>query len=1037
MFRLHRRWGGALLVLALPVLAAAQTLPVRPRITDRLDETRLAVLQGNTYPLARPQYDQGVAPPNLAMDRMLLMLRRSPEQEAALQDMLGQQQDKSSPNYHKWLTPDLFGQQFGPADQDIQVITAWLTSQGFQSIQVSKGRTVIEFSGTAAQVQSALHTAIHKYAVNGEEHWANANDPQIPAALAPVIAGVVSLHNFPKKPMIVRSGHIATVTTRSDAQPEVTFTDRSHGLAPADFNLIYNVAPIMTGSGATIGVIARSNINVQDVRDFRSLSGLPPNDPQVIVNGPNPGNLLGSEEAEAVLDATWSGAVAPSATVKLVVSEDTNAAAGVDLSEFYIIDNNLADVMTESFSTCEANFAGSPSVATYYATLAEQAAAQGITFLVASGDAGPDGCDVPSALPTTLSPASANLLAATPFNVAVGGTQFFNDPAGPSTYWNASNGANLGSANTYIPEKVWNESCTVAQCGSSLSGLWSSGGGQSIFTLKPSWQSGVAGIPTTTFRVLPDVSLAAADHDGYVLCVDASCNGSSKSFEIASGTSVSVQAFGGVMALVVQKNGRQGQANNVLYKLAGSQTAACDGSNTATPPDSTCIFNDVTSGNTNLTVGSGETGFAATPGYDEATGLGSVNVSNLVNQWNTAAGNATTTTLKLNGGAAVNVAHGSAVPVLITVAPVSGTGTPTGDVSLVANSSTDKGIDGFTLTAGSANSSTTLLPGGTYQVTAHYSGDKTFTGSNSIPPISVTVNPEASKTGVAIVTAFAQCTTSNSIVYGSPYILSAAVIDNNGSGPVCAPAPSGSVPTGTVALTDDGNPLDGGSFSLNSFGYFEDQTIQLPVGTHTIKASYGGDNSFSSSSSTDVVTVTQCNTITTTTTPATKVSAGQQVTITVLVDSNSPANPSGGSNGANIGGTVSFTTPSHGGMPPAMRPNHPNWLTVSLCAILGILSLLLARFPVRQRWGVAMTMLLLAAVVGATTSCGSSPGATAPSVTTLGTQSLTATKDSQGFVAGQASITISPTVTESITAIYTGDPSYKSSSSTSVTITVQ
>src|SRR5579864_356618 len=195
---------GALLLL-LPGFASAQANLARPRITDRIDESSLTVLRGNTHPLARPQFDQGAAPPNLPMDRMMLVLQRSPEQEAALTDLLEQQYDNASPNFHKWLTPDQFGQQFGPSDQDIQIVTSWLASRGFQSIKVSRGRTVVEFSGTAAQVESALHTAIHKYSMNGEDHWANVNDPQIPAALAPVIAGVVSLHNFPKKPLSVRS----------------------------------------------------------------------------------------------------------------------------------------------------------------------------------------------------------------------------------------------------------------------------------------------------------------------------------------------------------------------------------------------------------------------------------------------------------------------------------------------------------------------------------------------------------------------------------------------------------------------------------------------------------------------------------------------------------------------------------------------------------------------------------------------------------------------------------------------------------------
>jgi len=558
------RWGRALLacmiLLLVPGFAAAQGNVVSPRITDRVNEAALTVLQGNTHRLARPQFDQGAAPPNLPMDRIMLVLKRSPDQESALRDLLEQQQSTSSPNYHKWLTPDQFGQQFGPADQDIQVVTSWLTSHGFQSIQVSKGRTVIEFSGTAAQVESALHAAIHKYVVNGESHWANVNDPQIPAALAPVVSGFVSLNNFPKKPLSVRSGRKIPFTVGPGPKPQITFTDGTHGLAPADFNLIYNVGAGMTGAGATIGVVAHSNINVSDVTQFRSLFGLPANDsmgnliPQVIVNGIDPGILTGvNEEDEAVLDTTWTGAVAPNATIKLVVSEDTNAGFGADLSEQYIVDNNVADIMTESFGTCEGTTLPPPALppapageVSFYQFLAEQAAAQGITHLVASGDSGPDGCFDPTN-PTAAPTLSVNLISSTPFNVAVGGTQF-NDVASPSTYWNTTNNTtNLGSAISYIPENVWNESVA----GNPVA----SGGGQSIFFTKPSWQSGVTGIPATNSRFVPDVSLTAASHDGYVYCIAGGCQGTNPTVNTIAGTSASVQARGAFPGTVLYVDG--------------------------------------------------------------------------------------------------------------------------------------------------------------------------------------------------------------------------------------------------------------------------------------------------------------------------------------------------------------------------------------------------------------------------------------------------------------------------------------------------
>jgi subtilase family serine protease len=240
------------------------------------------------------------------MERMLLVLKRSPAQETSLLKLLDDQQDKASPNYHKWLSPDEFGQQFGPSDQDIQTVTSWLGSHGFQIARVAKGRTVIEFSGTATQVQQAFHTEIHKYEINGEEHWANSSDPRIPDALTAVVAGVDSLHNFPKQPTYHSNG----VFSRSQATGEVRslasdftypFSTGCHingncyGVGPYDFATIYNVLPLwnsfpaIDGAGQSIAIIGESNINLQDVRDFRNMFGLPPNDPAVIVDGPDPG----------------------------------------------------------------------------------------------------------------------------------------------------------------------------------------------------------------------------------------------------------------------------------------------------------------------------------------------------------------------------------------------------------------------------------------------------------------------------------------------------------------------------------------------------------------------------------------------------------------------------------------------------------------------------------------------------------------------------------------------------------------------------
>ncbi len=639
-------WTALPLFALVPVSTSAQTATAPAattpsRITQAIDPTRLVTLRGNTHPLARPEFDQGPVAADLALDHMLLVLKRSPAQESALKQLLEEQQQPSSPNYHHWLTPEEFGRRFGPSDHDIEVMTAWLESQGLQVAGASRGRTVIEFAGTAEQVENAFHAAIHRFVVNGEEHWANANNPQIPAALAPVLAGLARLHNFKPKPQV----RIAKVglpyvpgPQPGSAVPEFTATDGSHGLAPADYATIYNINPLyaagFNGTGATIAIVAQSNIKASDITSFRSVFGLPSNPPKImVVPGSKDPGLVKGDETESLLDASWAGAVAPNATIELVVSTD------VDTSARYIIDNNLADVMTESYGDCEADY--TQADANSIQALAQQAAAEGITYIVSTGDSGSAGCDDPNTQKTATGPFSVNILASTPYTVAVGGTQF-NENGNNAAYWNPQNGSTFGSALSYIPEDVWNESCTVAQCGSSNAGIWATGGGASTRFSKPAWQTGVTGIPNDGARDVPDVALSAASHDYYLLCQDGSCTANSKgqfSFDGVSGTSASAPSFAGVIALVKQRTGaRQGQADYVLYQLAATESVSqCNASSATVPPNGACIFNDVTVGNNAVPgesgYGTGSAKYPSTPGYDLATGLGSVNVANLVNEW--------------------------------------------------------------------------------------------------------------------------------------------------------------------------------------------------------------------------------------------------------------------------------------------------------------------------------------------------------------------------------------------------------------------
>lgn len=853
------------LALCVPMQAqeAAQTATttVRPLITQAVDESRLTTLKGNTHPLARAEFDLGTAPADLPMQRMLLVLKRGADQETALRKLLDNQQDKASPSYHKWLTPESYGAQFGPTDSDLQTITAWLQSHGFQ-VGATKGRTVLEFSGTAGQVQEAFHTTIHKYVVGAEQHWANASDPMIPTALTGAVSGVFTLHNFLKKPQIQLSKvPVAAKVIPGKTRPELTFSDGTHGLGPFDFATIYG-SPAFNGSvsgvGVTIGIIGRSNLfnGGQDVDNFAFNAFGCCGRFNIVLNGPDPGDLGGGEEAEATLDTTWSGAAAPGAVADLVVSASTNTTDGIDLSEVYIVENNLADVMSESFGSCEA-FSTSTE-ATGAALLAEQAATQGITFFVSTGDNGAEGCDDPNSEVAATGPVSVNVLASTPFNVAVGGTVFNEN--GLTTYWSSTNSSNNGSALSYIPEDVWNDSCASASCGGNAN-IWAGSGGASTFVTRPPWQSGVTGIPGDNARDLPDVSLSAASHDPYLLCLEGSCVVDSQGqfyIYFVWGTSAAAPSFAGVMALVDQQmlnttgTLRQGAANYILYRLAAGENSTlsqCNGSSSVLPA-STCVFNDVTVGNNavpgELNYGLSTADYQAGVGYDLATGLGSVNITNLINQWNTVTFNPTTTVLTLNGGLAVNIVHGQSVPLQATVSPNSGTVSPTGNVALLTgNPLAPTTMEAFGLSSGQVISSTSQLGGYAYgyNVWAHYGGDATYAPSDSVPVL-VTVTPEPSTTTESVLTfdSFGNQVNFTGGPFGSFVYLRADVAGASGQG----------VPTGIVTFLDGGSPIVGGSLLLNSEGNTATPNgiINFDTGTHTISASYAGDGSFNASSTT-------------------------------------------------------------------------------------------------------------------------------------------------------------------------------------------
>jgi len=1007
--------GAMLLTLGTPT-ARAQAPRVPSRVVEKVDDTRTVPMKGNVHPLARPEFDRGALADSQPVSRMLLQLQRSPQQEVALQQLIDAQHSKGSASYHAWLTPEQFGKQFGPSDADVQAVTDWLTKQGFQVAKVAAGRTVIEFSGNVAQVRSAFHTELHKFVVNGETHVANVSEPEIPEALAPVVRGPVALNDFPRHSHSHNKGVYRMDRETGKIQPLFTYGDpANYAMSPADFYKIYNVPQTATGAGVTIALVADSNINAQDVIDFRNLFNLPANFTQannVLVNGPDPG--LNGDEGEADLDVEWAGAVAPQANILLVTSSNTSSnpgqiVAGIDLSALYIVDNDPAvngvpaSILSESFGECEPLLTANGNI--FYNSLWQQAAAEGITVAVATGDSGSAGCDPDPTSPITTAAVdglAVNGLASTAYNTAVGGTDFeasAQPVTPPNSYWGATNttvnGSPFGSALQYIPEVTWDDSacaaiypqaCTsvdaggadlaAASGGPSNCGYWTGTNGKCSQGYPSSLAPYQTGLNTAfpNVRTIPDVSFFSSNGENGVAVIvcqaDANPNGASCSlnspytdFSLIGGTSAATPAFAGVAALLNQKTGtRTGNANYGLYALAASDAnypTDCNASQNG-GPNSACVFNDVTSGNiavacvlgstdaynnTNWCAGTGNTfgvtvingtatpAFKAGAGYDAATGLGTINVANLLSKWNNANRSMTTTTVSgANGGSP----SGSNFTATISVSPSAAAGTvslialssasPNSILGVIGGSSSNNQTTPFKLTNGTVNVQTNLLPPGTAYVAASYSGDATHAASTSTPlALSGTVSGANYNTTIQLnfIKANGTPTTqAQTVSYGSPYILN--VLVNNGSS--CGynypyTMPSIPCPTGTIKLTDSGQPLNdfpsGPNFGasntakVSNQGLVEDAFVQLPGGSHSIQAAYtSGDTNYKSGSS---------NTLSVTITPAgTSVAvAGSgstaSATFAALISSqsNSTQGPTGTvqfqNNGTNLGSPVPCT----------------------------------------------------------------------------------------------------------------------------------
>jgi len=743
----------AMISLAAACAAAAYCAPAQtPRVRSEIFSSEYVPVAGSTHPLARPEFDTGRLAADTRISGIGIVFNRTPAQQTALNSLIAAQQDPASPLYHQWLTPEQFGDRFGMARTDLDKIERWLQEQGFTVDSIATSRTMLRFSGTARQVELAFNTEMHTYNVGSERHFAPSRQLSMPSALASTVLAVNNLNDF--RPM----SHIAY---NRNMRPRPNFTSGVSGsvfFAPGDIGTAYNIKPIYSsgvdGTGQTIAIVGQSEITKTDIENFQNAAGLTVKDPtEIIVPGSGNATFFPGDESESDLDLEWSGAMAPGASIYFIYTGSNSNFSAFDSIQ-YAVDNKLAPIISSSYGECEAFLGGANLESTF-----QQAASQGQTVIAASGDDGSTDCYLGEG--NTSAPLSeqqsiaVDYPASSPYVTGMGGTEVSaanSDYLTSGTaYWEGSSGNDvISSLLQYLPEVAWNDdapNCGVADC------LSASGGGASKLFKKPSWQAGVPGIPSDGKRDVPDLALyASPGFPGYLYCSSdtnawtsgqvASCNsgfrdGSTEDLTIAGGTSFDAPIFAGIVALINQSakyTTGQGLINPTLYKLAGDSSTYAS------------AFHDITQGNNDCTAGSpfcaATTGFSAGTGYDQVTGLGSVNADSLLSAWPTNSQGtliATTTTITAaNATPALNATDQFA----ITVTSNTGTTVPTGTVGITVDGSTLS--QGLSLTAnGTVTYSTSFSTAGTHQILASYAGDATHAASTGV----VTVNVPTSSSG--------------------------------------------------------------------------------------------------------------------------------------------------------------------------------------------------------------------------------------------------------------------------------------------------
>jgi pseudomonalisin len=624
--------------LAGPALSAAAQSSLQPqqdRIAAHSNLRATTRLAGHVPVWAAAANDAGPVSPDTGL-RLTFVLSRSAERQAAFTQLLADQQNTGSPSYHHWLTPQQIGTLYGPTQHDLDALTAWLTAQGLPVTTIAPSRMFVTVEAPISTVANALSTSFRYFniaAPQGQQakpHLAATVNPAIPAAFAAIISAISGLSDTPAYPM----HHSGIAPMPNATTPQATSSSTgSHYIIPSDFAVLYDLNPVyqsgIDGTSEKIAILGRSRVEPSDITIFESLTSLPSKQPNVIVppTGVDPGITRTVDQDEATFDVDRAISTAPGAQVDLIVANP--ASGGINLDAQYEIQTLRDPIMSISFSSCETT-AGSSGV-TFWDNLFSQAAAEGISVFVSSGDSGAAECQTAGAAPSGVQARSINVICASSYVTCVGGTEFA-DFVSPSTYWKGASGGSTPTetAISYIPEGAWNEPTGT---GSTPFVIEATGGGASTFITKPTWQTGT-GVPADGFRDVPDVSFSSSVHDGYLICLAYSGADCVTRISFFGGTSGAAPSMAGIAALLAQKaGGPQGNLNPFLYRLAASRPAAFHDATPATSGvacniNTASICNNSTPSGTALT--GGLAGFALTTGYDQATGLGSLDVNNFV-----------------------------------------------------------------------------------------------------------------------------------------------------------------------------------------------------------------------------------------------------------------------------------------------------------------------------------------------------------------------------------------------------------------------